>query len=52
MKLDAADPLILTVVTAQIGSSLHSRRIYFATCGRFGIPQHLEIILENINDFI
>lgn len=52
MEFDAADPFIFAIVTAQIGSRLHGSRIHFATGRRFGITKHLEVILENIDDFV
>lgn len=52
MKLNASNSLVLAVITIKKRPRLHGSRIDLATLCCFGISEHLEIILEYINDFV
>ena len=52
MKLDARDSLTFTVVVFNEGPLLHLGAIYFASGSSFCVTEHLEIVLEHIDDFI
>ena len=52
VKLDAGDSLVLAVITIQERPRLHRRRIDLAALSRLIISEHLEVVLEYIDDFV
>jgi hypothetical protein len=52
MEFDAGDSFSFTVVVFNEGSLLHLGAIYFASGCSFFVAEHLEIVLEHIDDFV